>query len=133
MYTFFPTTLAGLSATIRAAGSLNRRVRVSSFRQSWSNIFSQDAHILVSLIPLEIATGLSEEIAADAGSARETEFNTIAWAGDEQGGKRNVKVGAGVSNEKLRRWMVNEGWTVTSNVIAVEYAHASPPPLRAEG
>lgn len=102
-------------------------MRVAGFRQTWSNLFSSDGQLLVSLIPLATATGTSADVEASV-NGPPTDFNQIELqpAGDDPN-VRLVRVGAGVSNEAFRIWAIENGWTLPANVIVVEYAVAFPP------
>lgn len=106
---------------------MGKRVRVAGFRQTWSNMYSEDSAILISLLDLAVATGTSAEVYADAISGPTTEFNQIELAEQDvpgsNGKKRLARIGAGVTNEAFRIWSIKHGWTVGSNVIAVEYAY----------
>lgn len=117
-----PTTVTGVQNIITDAASKKKRVRVAGFRQTWSDLYSADSHILISLIPLKVATGTSADVAADV-DGPPTDFNQIelvpVGAQDDKN-KRYARVGAGVTNEQFRIWAIKNGWTLPANVIVVE-------------
>jgi hypothetical protein len=55
-----PTTILGLSNLVKWAKKEGFRVRCSGYRHSWSNTFSQDKQILVSLLNLEEVTKIPD-------------------------------------------------------------------------
>lgn len=116
-----PTTVVGVQNIIKQAASNNQRIRVAGFRQTWSNLYSSDSQVLISLIPLETATGSSADVETSV-NGPETDFNKIelmpAGADDK---KRLARIGAGVTNEAFRIWAIKNGWTLPANVIVVEF------------
>lgn len=102
----------------------NKRVRASGFRHTWSNMYSNDGEILVSLLSLSLATGSSSEVHEDAVDGPRTEFNQIELYKEDVPGtggkKRLARIGAGVTNEAFRIWAIANGWTLPLNVIMVE-------------
>lgn len=114
--------MAGVQAIVEYAATTKQRVRVAGFRQSWSNLFSSDGQLLVSLIPLATATGSSADVESSV-CGPPTDFNQIEIqpAGDNPD-VRLLRVGAGVTNEAFRIWAIENGWTLPANVIVVEYA-----------
>lgn len=124
-FTCFPTTVAGLQSIVKLAAESQKRVRVAGFRETWSNLYSEDSEILVSLIELSVAVSSSAVIHENAVNAPPTDFNQIKLDSEDvpgsDGKKRYARIGAGVTNEAFRIWSMNNGWTLGSNVIPVEY------------
>lgn len=141
-YTFVPTTVLGLSNLVKWAKVEGYRVRCSGYRHSWSNTFSQDKQVLVSLLNLDSVqrTPDTMSIVAEQGDVdldldRDgrldvNELKTIELdpeieglvLGDGEEGKMFCRVGAAVTNEQFRRWAVRGGkWTLPVDVILVEY------------
>lgn len=102
----------------------NKRVRGAGFRHTWSNMYSNNNEILVSLLSLSLATGSSSEVHEDAVDGPPTEFNRIELYKEDvpgSGGKKRwARIGAGVTNEAFRIWAIENGWTLPLNVIMVE-------------
>ncbi|KAL7270660.1 hypothetical protein RUND412_006626 [Rhizina undulata] len=123
--TMVPTTVVGVQNIIRYAISQNKRVRVGGFRHTWSNMYSQDSHIFISLLDLANATAVpsilpNKQPPIDPAN----EFKRIELAPEDVAGsngkKRLVRLGAAVTNEEFRQWSIASGWTLPLNVIMVE-------------
>ncbi|KAK6613874.1 hypothetical protein H4I96_00195 [Botrytis cinerea] len=139
LYTFVPTTVLGLSNLVKWAKVEGYRVRCSGYRHSWSNTFSQDKQILVSMLNLESVEKIPDVMSITKekgdvdlngdGVIDVNELKTIelapkieglSLAGDEKG-KMLCRVGAAVTNEQFRRWAVGHGkWALPVDVILVE-------------
>ncbi|KAF7938256.1 hypothetical protein BELL_0526g00010 [Botrytis elliptica] len=139
LYTFVPTTVLGLSNLVKWAKVEGYRVRCSGYRHSWSNTFSQDKQILVSMLNLESVEKIPDVMSITEekgdvdlngdGVVDVNELKTIELApkieglsltGDEEG-KMFCRVGAAVTNEQFRRWAVGHGkWALPVDVILVE-------------
>lgn len=118
-WTFIPVSVVGLQNVVRWAGSEGKRLRAAGFRQSWSNLFADDGGVVVSLLPLSVATGDSAEVCV-AANEQAGVFETIEALGYSADGDRFVRVGAGCTTERFRKWCVQEGLTLDSNTIPVE-------------
>lgn len=123
-YTCIPTTVVGVQSIINLATTEKKRVRGAGFRHTWSDMYSKDGEILVSLLSLPLATGSSSQVHEDAVDGTPTEFNQIELYKDavsgSNGKKRWARIGAGVTNEQFRIWAIKNGWTLPLNVIMVE-------------
>lgn len=123
-YTCIPTTVAGVQSIINLAIKEKKRVRGAGFRHTWSDMYSNDGEILVSLLSLSLATGSSSQVHQDAIDGTPTEFNQIELYKDDVSGsdgkKRWARIGAGVTNEQFRIWAIKNEWTLPLNVIMVE-------------
>ncbi|KAF7958933.1 hypothetical protein EAE96_002459 [Botrytis aclada] len=139
LYTFVPTTVLGLSNLVKWAKVEGYRVRCSGYRHSWSNTFSQDKQVLVSMLNLEsvekipdvmsITEGKGDVDLNGDGVVDVNELKTIELAPKIEGlsltadeeGKMLCRVGAAVTNEQFRRWAVGHGkWALPVDVILVE-------------
>ncbi|KAI9641121.1 hypothetical protein NHQ30_010551 [Ciborinia camelliae] len=137
LYTFVPTTILGLSNLVKWAKVEGYRVRCSGYRHSWSNTFSQDKQVLVSMLNLESVektpdvmsiTKEKGEVDVDGdGVVDVNELKSIELEPQIEGllaeeGKMLCRVGAAVTNEQFRRWAVGHGkWALPVDVILVEY------------
>ncbi|KAM3086661.1 hypothetical protein ACMFMG_000787 [Clarireedia jacksonii] len=145
-WTFVPTTILGLSNLVKWAKKEGFRVRCSGYRHSWSNTFSQDKQILVSLLNLEEVTKTPDAMSIEQEHIdSKNELKTIELApkipglenvsihangtangttvtnGNKEDEKTLCRVGAAVTNEQFRRWAVtNNQWTMPVDVILVE-------------
>jgi hypothetical protein len=128
LWTFIPKTILGLQNLVKWAKLHDLRVRCGGYRHSWSSTFSQNKHILVSLLNLEEVTKLPDAMSIEAEYIDpENELKTIKLGGPPgvpvvpQPGKALVRVGVSVTNEQFRRWaVVNDQWTLPVDVILVE-------------
>jgi hypothetical protein len=126
LWTFIPKTILGLQNLVKWAKLHDLRVRCGGYRHSWSSTFSQNKHILVSLLNLEEVTKLPDAMSIEAEYIDpENKLKTITLGGPPgvvpQSGKALVRVGVSVTNEQFRRWAVaNDQWTLPVDVILVE-------------
>lgn len=127
---------------MRDSRAKNLSVRGAGIRHSWAHVFADPSQRLVSMYPYHVATGNSfdlnqysrhcllvqkkmEEISEATGKYSPfLEEITIKEKIDDVNnpGKKItlVKVGAGVSNDQLRRWCIKNKLQYKSNVIMVE-------------
>ncbi|KAF2495420.1 hypothetical protein BU16DRAFT_510261 [Lophium mytilinum] len=123
-YTFLPQTVLGVQNVVRFAKSKNFRVRCAGYRHSWSDSFSEDHQVLVSLVNLETVTTLPDPMSIIGGeynAATAPELKTIELKGETSPGKRLCRIGVSVTNEEFRRWSVaNKAWAIPVDVILVE-------------
>ena len=123
--TFVPRTRRGVQEIVRWASAQNKTVRAAGYRHSWSDVFSADGQVLISMLPLDVVEDLpASEPAIDP----QDELQGIEIVGtvDEDGvTKALCRIGAATTNEQFRRWCLDAGggasaWTVPLNVIMVE-------------
>ena len=127
LYTFIPKTVLGLQNLVKWAQNHKYRIRCSGYRHSWSNTFSEDKQILVSLLNLEQVTRMPDPMSLDPEYIDpKNELKTIKLAAPpgviaSSVEKALVRVGVAVTNEEFRRWAVkNDTWTLPVDVILVE-------------
>lgn len=119
---------------VREGVKQGKRIRGAGIRHSWGKIFSDPEQLLVSFYPYKVAKGTSRVLEDWAVTMTEVEY-VLAYDKIEHLGeirdlkiavevdkvkKHLVKVGAGVSNDQLRRWCIKNGYQYKSNVIMVE-------------
>ncbi|KAJ6509051.1 hypothetical protein C8R45DRAFT_894083 [Mycena sanguinolenta] len=122
-YTCVPTTVAGIQHIVSYAKDNDTGVRCAGFRHSWSPIFGRDKQILISLLPLHEVEVIPNLTALALPQSAPNELQTIEIVKGTPRIKGNVLVRVGVSttNERLRRWCVeNKKYTYPLNVIMVE-------------
>lgn len=128
-WTFVPKTVLGLQNLVKWAKRYDFRVRCGGYRHSWSDTFSQEKHILVSLLNLEEVTKIPDAMSIEVHPEYEdptNELKVIKLGGPpgvvaSQSDKQLVRVGVSVTNEQFRRWAVgNDKWTLPVDVILVE-------------
>lgn len=123
--TYFPQTKAGICAVVQWAASQGLTVRASGYRHTWSNLYSDDGEILLSMLPL---TQVADLPADEPGIDPTNEMQGIEITGTvtENGvTKALCRIGSATTNEQLRRWALdpnggNWQWTIPLNVIMVE-------------
>jgi hypothetical protein len=89
----------------------------------WSPIFGKDGQILISMLDLKTATSLPNIESLPLPKSPPTELQQINFASGKPRvpGNKLVRVGCAATNERLRRWCINEGTiTISLNVIMVE-------------
>lgn len=120
-YTFIPRTKVGIGNLVKWAKTNNKRVRASGYRHTWGDLYSADDQVLVSTLPLNIATELP---ARHPPIDPDNELQGITVVGTvTEGGvtKALCRIGAGTTNEQFRQWSAaGLEWTVPLNVIMVE-------------
>lgn len=123
--TCIPRTKIGVCNLVKWAAANGKTVRVSGYRHTWSDLYSADNQVLVSLLPLNVVEDLP---AREPGIDPHNELQGIKIVGtvEEDGVTKGLcKIGAATTNEQFRRWCLNEqggnwDWTVPLNVIMVE-------------
>ncbi|KAJ6118506.1 hypothetical protein N7471_013126 [Penicillium samsonianum] len=122
--TCVPTTVYGVQQIVRYAKQHDLRVRCGGYRHSWSNIFSQDNEIFISLLDLHQATKIPDIISILPGqfnASNGNQLRTIELKEQNNEGKRLCRVGVSVTNEDFRRWAIaNDAWSLPVDVILVE-------------
>ncbi|KAJ3065063.1 hypothetical protein HDU98_011539 [Podochytrium sp. JEL0797] len=112
---FFPQSVKAVQEIVRWSNSKKLRVRCSGFRHSWSNIFSDDAQVLISFVlPANLGPPTIHAARNPSNS-----LQVIQEATDF--GDGCFKIGAAVTNEHLREFCIKNGhWSMPFNVIMVE-------------
>ncbi|KAJ4247500.1 hypothetical protein NW762_013177 [Fusarium torreyae] len=98
-------------------------VRCAGYRHSWSPNFGKDGQILISMIDIKTATTLPNTEALPLPESSPTELQKIDFASGKPRipGNKLVRVGCATTNERLRRWCIDQGTvTIPLNVIMVE-------------
>jgi hypothetical protein len=123
--TVVPRTKGGVGNVVRWASANGRTVRAAGYRHSWSDVFSSDDQVLVSMLPLYDVEHLpASEPAIDPGN----ELQGIELVGTviEEGITKGLcRIGAATTNEQFRRWCTDAhggawAWTIALNVVMVE-------------
>lgn len=135
--TFFPKTKLGLCNLVKWAKASSLGVRVSGYRHSWSDITVNDGQVLVSMLPPGYALTLpAKEPKIDLKNELQKIELLDKYVEENGARKRLCKIGASVTNEQLREWVIKnskrnrsdgeqwgEWWTVPFNVILVEITY----------
>lgn len=121
-YTCVPTTTAAVQRIVRYAKAHDMSVRCSGYRHSWSPVFGRNGQLLISTLPVDTASKLPNTAALPLPESSPNELQTIELVGPpSDDGKQLVRLGCGVTNERLRRFCVTHGKvTMPMNVIMVE-------------
>ena len=123
--TCFPHTKAGVCNIVTWAASHGKTVRVSGYRHTWSDLYSGDGEVLISLLPLRVVTELpAEEPPIDPHNELQG-IEVVGTIDESRVTKALCKIGAATTNEQFRRWCLdpsggNLKWTVPLNVIMLE-------------
>ncbi|MDA8454949.1 hypothetical protein M4R22_09255 [Acidovorax sp. GBBC 3334] len=123
--TCFPKTRAGVQAIVQWAAANGRSVRCAGYRHTWTSLYAEDGEVLVSLLPLSVATQLP---ASEPPIDPTNELQGIAITGyvQDQGMRKALcRIGAATTNEQFRQWCLSAqggqwDWTLPLNVIMVE-------------
>lgn len=122
--TFVPRTKHGVREIVRWASANHKTVRAAGYRHTWSDLFSADGQVLISLLPPEVVGIPATAPPIDP----QNELQGIKLVGrvrEDGVTKALCRIGAATTNEQFRRWCLDEGggawaWTVPLNVIMVE-------------
>jgi hypothetical protein len=123
--TFVPRTKHGVREIVRWASANHKTVRAAGYRHSWSEVFSDDGQVLISMLPPEVVETLP---ATEPPIDPQNELQGIQLVGTvrEDGVRKALcRIGAATTNDQFRRWCLDESggdlaWTVPLNVIMVE-------------
>ncbi len=123
--TFTPRSKHGVREIVRWARANNKTVRAAGYRHSWSDVFSADGEVLISMLLAGVVENLpGSEPPIDP----RNELQGIEVVGTVHDGgvtKALCRIGAATTNEQFRRWCLDErggasAWTIPLNVIMVE-------------
>lgn len=123
--TFVPRTKQGVCDIVRWAAAHGRTVRAAGYRHTWSDLYSADGQVLVSLLPLRDVEQLpSREPPVDPTDELQG-IEIVGTVAEDAVTKALCRIGAATTNEQFRRWCLDEqggnwAWTVPLNVIMVE-------------
>jgi hypothetical protein len=141
-----PTTVKGVQRIVKYAKKNSMSVRCAGFRESitqnnenrpfrsrydltclghsWSPIFGKEGQILISLLSMHEANKVPNTTAwsfVPQGDPTELESISVVSGQVTEKGNALVRVGASCTNERLRRWCVeNNKYTLPLNTIMVE-------------
>ncbi|KAF8243591.1 FAD-binding domain-containing protein [Wilcoxina mikolae CBS 423.85] len=121
--TYVPTTVEDIQAIVRKAKNDRKRVRASGYRHTWTDMYSQNDHVLISMLDLGLVETLPNPESVQANqNYGNNEFKKIELAVQPDNPNRAlVRLGAAVTNEDFRRWAVeHKEWTLPINVLMVE-------------
>ncbi len=123
--TCIPKTKVGICNLVKWAAANQKSVRVSGYRHTWTDLYSDTDQVLISLLPLDDVECLP---APEPGIDPSDQLQGIEIVGQiEEGGvtKALCRIGAATTNEQFRRWCLdtqggNWNWSIPLNVIMVE-------------
>jgi hypothetical protein len=105
---------------------MGKKVRCTGYRHSWSDLFTDESEILISMLPLHTAVDLpSVEGEFHPGSGRLQQISIVPGSVSPDGSTVLAKIGTATTNEQFREWCLdpqggNVSWTLPLNVIMVE-------------
>jgi hypothetical protein len=123
--TFVPRTKRGVREIVRWALANEKTVRAAGYRHSWSDVFSADGQVLISMLPPEVVDTLpAVEPAIDPNDELQG-IRLVGRVREDGVTKALCRIGAATTNEQFREWCLDESggawaWTVPLNVIMVE-------------
>jgi len=127
--TFAPVSRGGVQNIVKWAITKNLRVRASGYRHTWSDMYSEENAILITMLPLNEATRIPV-FAQPKIVPNEEDLEGIKIVGEvTEGGvtKALCRIGASTTNDQFRTWCLDKSehggqwkWTIPLNVIMVE-------------
>lgn len=126
--TCIPKTKVGVCNIVKWAKENNKTVRVSGYRHTWSNLYSNDDQVLISILPPSLALDLPAEHPPIDPNNQLQGIELVGEAFDEGDVRKHLcKIGVATTNEQFRQWCIGlwkEGiqdlWTLPLNVIVTE-------------
>lgn len=123
--TFVPRTKHGVREIVRWASANGRTVRAGGYRHSWSDVFSADRQVFVSMLPPHVVEDLPASHPPIDPRSDLQGIEVVGTVEEDGVTKALCRIGAATSNEQFREWCLDERrgrweWTVPLNVIMVE-------------
>ena len=120
-----PRSVAGVQALVRWARDTGRTVRAAGYRHSWTDLFSAQGQVLISMLP---PSEVMDRPTIDHPLDPHDDLQGIRLVGTvEEDGvtKALCRVGAATTNDQFRTWcLASDGgdwaWTLPVNTIIVE-------------
>ncbi|CAH0024815.1 unnamed protein product [Clonostachys rhizophaga] len=123
MLTCVPSSTEDIQSIVQFAKLRNMSVRCSGYRHSWSPIFGKNGQILISMLDIATVTTLPNIAALPLPEPPPNKLQEISFVPGKPRipGNKLVRVGCATTNERLRRWCIEQGTvTLPLNVIMVE-------------
>jgi hypothetical protein len=122
---FEPKTRTGVQNIILWASIKNLRVRASGYRHTWTDMYSEDDQVLISMIPCEIAENVCVFHQPPLIPIQDGLSFIEVLKDKSNDGKTLCKIGASTTNDQFRKWCTtdnggNWAYTLPLNVIMVE-------------
>lgn len=125
---FEPTTKTGCQNIVKWAKQHGSTVRGAGFRHTWTNMYSADNQVLVSMIPIELATNTRRLFPHPPVNPIPNGLSYVKALGQKTPeGKNLIEIGAATTNDQFRQWCLTDGegqgnwkYTLPLNVIMVE-------------
>jgi D-arabinono-1,4-lactone oxidase len=123
--TFVPRTKHGVREIVKWASANRKTVRAAGYRHSWSDVFSADGQVLISMLAPEVVETLPAAQPPIDPRNRLQGIELVGRVREDGVRKALCRIGAATTNEQFRRWCLDEGggaweWTVPLNVVMVE-------------
>ena len=123
--TAVPRTVTGTAALIGWAALTHRTVRAAGYRHSWTDLFSADGQVLVSMLPPPTVVDLPAIDPAIDPRDRLQGIDLVGTVVEDGVTKALCRVGAATTNDQFRLWCLSEQggnwqWTIPVNTIIVE-------------
>jgi hypothetical protein len=123
--TFVPRTKHGVREIVKWASANHRTVRAAGYRHSWSDLYSADGQVLISMLAPEVVETLPAAQPPIDPRNRLQGIELVGRVREDGVRKALCRIGAATTNEQFRRWCLDEGggaweWTVPLNVVMVE-------------
>lgn len=127
---FEPRTVTGVQNVVQWATAKGKKVRGAGFRHTWANMYSSNENVLVSMIPVSIATDTHNVLQRPPLKRIEDGLSfveVVNGGAATKDGKYLLRIGAATTNDEFRQWCLdNEAsggqwkYTLPLNVIMVE-------------
>lgn len=123
--TAVPRTVTGVAALVAWAAQTDRTVRAAGYRHSWTDLFSADGQVLVSMLPPPTVVDLPAIDPAIDPRDRLAGIELVGTVVDGGVTKALCRVGAATTNDQFRSWCLSDQggrwqWTIPVNTIIVE-------------
>jgi len=123
--TAVPRTVTGVAALVAWAAQTHRTVRAAGYRHSWTDLFSADDQVLVSMLPPPTVVDLPAIDPTIDPRDRLEGIDLVGTAVDGGVTKALCRVGAATTNDQFRTWCLSDQggrwqWTIPVNTLIVE-------------
>ncbi|KIJ47106.1 hypothetical protein M422DRAFT_164369 [Sphaerobolus stellatus SS14] len=118
-------SIKGVQEVVRWAAKEGKKVRVSGFRHTWSDLYGSKNDIIIMFLPYDTLVDIPYK-SPPPSWFQKSEFSGIKLVDSVAGrtppeGHMFCNIMAGTTNEQLRAWsFANRAWCIPFNVIMVE-------------
>ncbi|KZT00933.1 uncharacterized protein LAESUDRAFT_739389 [Laetiporus sulphureus 93-53] len=122
-HTLVVRTIRGVCEVVKWAANKGKRVRVSAFRHTWSDLYGADGDVIIMFLPVESLTKLPYKQPPKDWTTELAGIQLVPTIAGRAPPPRKAfcKIMAGTTNDQFRQWCFdNKTWCMPFNVIMLE-------------